>query len=548
MCKFLFFILFPVFVFAQDVTFQLEKSILFEDDYKETEIVLAEKFDQSNFIILRSFKSGVSTKSGFYLEKYNISLKKISEFEFNIEHPRYEKYSVVLGAFFSQSKVYILEMFYDLKSKNYVCQANIIDENYKVVKKELFHLSKDEVKGFGLQSLFYNADKINLNNLGLFEQEKESIWNEVFSNPFKNKTSVSDNKSSSELVLKVNKGKTLFSIAMTFEYDNESLMKLFLFDTNLNKKIEKDFVSEEGQVINKNIELHDSLEEIYLTQKVYSDDLKNKKEGGKYFYEIKKVTPNDLQTQKIEVENHYLPALTVFYNESNLYGIGFYSDVKDLKYSGISYFKINSENLELKSAKYNLFNEQFILDKYGKLKDKEFRYMVVKNVFWNSNNDLSINAEEVYSVAANSSTSIGINKNDTYYNYDDIIAINLDSNGELIAARNINKKQAVYKSQDKSYVSYTSLMLNDKNYFFINTREKIGELSNDRIEFEGTRKNNSYLNVISVNKNGDFNFKEIVNKEDTEVPFMVSKGIVIDNSVIFLGQKGKNKQLLKVTL
>ena len=43
-------------------------------------------------------------------------------------------------------------------------------------------------------------------------------------------------------------------------------------------------------------------------------------------------------------------------------------------------------------------------------------------------------------------------------------------------------------------------------------------------------------------------FKEIVNKEDTEVPFMVSKGLVIDNSVIFLGQKGKNKQLLKVTL
>ena len=540
MFKVLSFILFPVFVFAQEVAFQLEKSALFEDDYKETEIVLAEKYDENNFIILRSFKSGATTKSGFYLEKYNKSLKKVSDFEFNIEHPRYEKYSVVLGAFFSQSKVYILEMFYDLKSKNYVCQANIIDENYKVVKKELFHLSKDEVKGFGLQSLFYNADKINLNNLGLFEQEKESIWNEVFSNPFKNKTSVSDNKSSSELVLKVNKGKTLFSIAMTFEYDNESLMKLFLFDTNLNKKIEKDYVSEEGKVINKNIELHDSLEEIYLTQKVYSDDLKNKKEGGKYFYEIKKVTPNDLQTQKFEVENHYLPALTVFYNESNLYGIGFYSDVKDLKYSGVSYFKINSENLELKSAKYNLFNGQFILDKYGKLNDKEFKYMVVKNVFWNSNNDVTINAEENYAVS-------GGNNSPTMYNYDDIITINLDNKGDMVYARNINKRQGS-QTKDDSYISYTSLILNDKNYFFINTREKIGELSNGRIEFDHVRESKSCLHVISVNKNGDFNFKEIVNKEDTEVPFMVSKGLVIDNSVIFLGQKGKNKQLLKVTL
>jgi hypothetical protein len=32
------------------------------------------------------------------------------------------------------------------------------------------------------------------------------------------------------------------------------------------------------------------------------------------------------------------------------------------------------------------------------------------------------------------------------------------------------------------------------------------------------------------------------------VPFMVSKGAVIDNTVYFLGRKGKDKQLLKVTL
>jgi hypothetical protein len=540
MYKILFFILFPVFVFAQDVTFQLEKSTLFEDDYKETEIVLAEKYDENNFIILRSFKSGVTTKNGFYIEKYNKSLKKISDFEFNIEHPHYEKYSVVFGAFFSQSKVYILEMFYDLKSKNYVCQANIIDENYKVVKKELFHLSKDEAKGFGLQSLYYNADLINLNNLGLFEQEKESIWNEVFSNPFKSKKSVSDNKSSSELVLKVNKERTLFSIVMSFEFDNESLMKLFLFDTNLNKKIEKDFVSEKRKVINKNIELHDSLEEIYLTQKVYSEDLKNKKDGGKYFYEIKKITQNDLQTQKIEVENHYLPFLNVFYHDNNLYGIGFYSDVKDLKYSGISYFKIDSKNLELKSAKYNLFNKQFILDKYGKLEDKEFKHIVIKNVFWNSNNDLLINAEEVYVVSGN-------NNSPTIYNYDDIIAVNLSSDGDLIFARNINKRQGS-QSKEGSYISYTSMFFNKKNHFFINTKEKIKELSNDRIEFEHVRESKSCLHVISVNNNGNFEFKEILNEADAEVPFMVSKGIVIDNSVIFLGQKGKKKQLLKVTL
>ena len=92
-------------------------------------------------------------------------------------------------------------------------------------------------------------------------------------------------------------------------------------------------------------------------------------------------------------------------------------------------------------------------------------------------------------------------------------------------------------------------VLNNQNYFFINAKDKIKELSKDRIEFRGVNwLNNSSLYLILVNENGNLVYKEILNGKENEVPFMVSKGIIIDNSVIFLGQKGSKKQLLKVTL
>ncbi len=101
---------------------------------------------------------------------------------------------------------------------------------------------------------------------------------------------------------------------------------------------------------------------------------------------------------------------------------------------------------------------------------------------------------------------------------------------------------------DSSFVSYTSIFNKDKNYFFINTADEIKKLKNDRIEFGQIRKNKSNLNVIQVDADGNFEYQKILDDEENAVPFMVSKGAIIDNSIYFMGRRGKEKQLLKVTL
>lgn len=536
MNKIIFSLFFSTFLVAQDLTFKIKKSELFTDEYKDSKIILVEKADVNGIHILRSFKSSVSTKRGFYIEKYDKSLKKINEFEFEISHPVSEKYSLVIGAFFKDSKFYILEMFYDLKSKNYVCLANIVDENYKVSKKELFKLNKELVKGFGLETHYYNQyllDK-NISNLGLFEQESSSSFFATVN------SKVSENNSSSDVVFKVNNQKTMFSIAVSFKYGSKETTKLFLFDSNLNQKIENDFSFDMNTVINKNIELHENQEVIYLTQKIYSTELKNKESGGEYFYEIKQVSSTDVKTKKINVENHYLPSLSFFCLKNKLYGFGFYSDKADFKYSGIAFFELDSHSLEIKNSKYSPFTQQFILDKYGEYNYKEFKNIVIKNIYLQEDG-LVVNGEEQYATTNNSS-------NIKLYNYDDIISLRLNNNGDLLSARNINKRQSVGNPEDGPFISYQSCLSNKKNYFFINAKDKIKELSSQRLEFKGTNwLSNSNLFVISMNEKGDFLYKQILSDEENDVPFMVSKGVFIDDSIVFLGQKGKKKQLLKVS-
>lgn len=132
------------------------------------------------------------------------------------------------------------------------------------------------------------------------------------------------------------------------------------------------------------------------------------------------------------------------------------------------------------------------------------------------------------------------------FHYDDIVSARINPNGEIVWARNINKRQST--SGDNSYISYTSTAVGNDAYFFINAGEKVKKLSNDRIQFGQTSAKKSNLNVIRVNEKGDFDYQEILDDKDNEVPFMVSNGILSGDSVFFIGRKGKKKQILKVTL
>jgi hypothetical protein len=132
--------------------------------------------------------------------------------------------------------------------------------------------------------------------------------------------------------------------------------------------------------------------------------------------------------------------------------------------------------------------------------------------------------------------------------FNDIVSAKINLDGALTWVRNINKSQSVGDPQKIPFISYTSIINEKEVCFFINSDEKVNRISNNRVEFDDVGINKSNINVIRINENGDFDYKEVLNHEENELPFMISKGIVLDNSVFFLGKKGSLKQILKINL
>ncbi len=551
---FLLFTGFSVEINSQNIPFKSLKSKEFEDEYKKSSIVLSENDGNGNLLLVRSYyANGISLNRGFYIEHYDSNLKLVKDFEFEIKHPNTQKFNTIIGVNYIENHINIIEIFYDLNEKHYICQANRISNDFKVSKKELFRLRNDDVMKYGNLAIQHNCivqsnHLFNFDNSGDINSETDNINDNFFN--FSQKYSMVKGGFVNNFTMVTNETKTDFSIAIDFYGKKEEFLKLYLFDNKLNKKFESEFKREikDNKYFFQNIQVSPEGDAIYLLGKSYSKELKKKEKGGKYQFELTKITANNQKSEIINPQEHYINTLRTVFHKNQLICLGFYSDINEDKFQGIIYFSFNSSTLSISKTKYNVFSDQFIIDKYGKKNDKGLKYLTFKNVFFTENDDLILNAEEQYFRSSSSFAGPmgGFSSGQTFYNYDDIVCAKLNAEGDLLWARNINKNQAT--SEEEFFISYTSYFKNDSCYFFINTDEKINEIKNNRIEFGQVRKNKSNLNVIRVNANGDFDYEEILDDENTAVPFMVSKGTLINNSIIFLGRKGKLKQLLKITL
>ena len=500
-------------LFAQQIPFEIKKSDVFKDEYKRSSIALVEDDGKGGVIIIRSYQGGVfSSGMGYYFEHYDSNLKLIKEYEYEIKYSKAVKQSSVLGVIMDNEKVHIIDFMYEKDEKAYICSSMTADiSDFNFTKKELFRLDSEEIKQFG----FFSSSSF-------------------------------DGDSGASMI--INEDRTAFAITVDIKDKNAETHRLFLYDKSLNKNIDHTFKREikDKKFRYENIDVSKDGKTIYLLGKVYTEEKKSKKEGGKYQYELTRVTNNSEKTQIFDTEEHFAASLKTIIFEDRLTCIGFYSDKKEFRFKGISYFELDPITLEIKKKKYNPFTEQFIIDKYGKDKDKELKNLSFRKIIISQNGDMIFNAEEYYMTSHYMATPNGGGTWRYVYHYDDIVSARINPNGEIVWARNINKRQST--SGDESYISYTSTAKGNDAYFYINAGEKVKKLSNDRIQFGQTSAKKSNLNIIRVNQNGDFDYQEILDDKDNEVPFMVSNGVLSGDSVFFIGRKGKKKQILKITL
>lgn len=509
--------------YAQEIPAQIVKSDIFKDEYKNSDIELVEDDGNGGVFIVRSYAGGVfSNGKGYYFEHYDSNLKLIKEYEYQAKQKRGEKKTVgsVIGMIMNGQEISLIEYVYEKTEKAYICSAltsNIKDFNFS--SKELFRVAGEETDRGPRVSFFgIGAGRANV-----------------------------DNDFATRMI--VNEDKSAFALTIDIKDKNSETHKIFLFDKALNKKIDHTFKRQgikDKKFTYENIDVSKDGSTLYLLGKAQTEEAKSKKDGGRYQYELTRITNDSEKTQVFDTNDHYAASLKTILFQDRVTCIGFYSDKKDSRFKGISYFELDPVTLAIKKSKFNPFTEQFIIDKYGKDKDKELKNISFRKLIITPQNEIILNAEEFYITTTTTFSPQGGSRTYYVYHYDDIVSAKLSTAGDIVWARNINKRQST--TSDASYISYTSTAKESDAYFFINTGEKVKKLSNDRIQFGQTSTKRSNLNVIKVNQNGEFDYKELIDDKENDVPFMVANGAVSGNSVFFLGQKGKKKQLLKITI
>lgn len=479
---------------AQNISCHLQKSEVYKTTRDYEKIAAAEE-DGKGGAILAS-----RDEKGYNIEHYDASMKLLNEVTYEID------YSVDAGIIVSEGIINILEFVYNKKQKAFICSAITADAaSLKFTKKELFSVPAGK------------ADEV----------------------AFRMASVVTDGRSF--LTIHTNSSKSLIGFYVDIDekgFDTYNYKKFYVFDMKLNKKIDYNF-SPDKSVKSYMYESMEVAEDgsVYLIGKEYNRSKVNEmsQDKFKYQYQLTKLTEADHKTISFDTDKFDAKKVRIVLKKNRVCCVGFYAEKGDWKASGISAFEVDPESLLVTVSKFTPFTSSFLTEKYGKEKKEPIPHLEVKDVFLTANNDIIFNAEEQ-------------NQYEKTLFFNDIVSARIADNGDVVWMRNINKRQStIHKSRG---LGYTCAIKGEDTYFFINTDEDVKQLKDGRIEFKNRRESIANLNVVKIDGQGNFTFKELLDNEDHEVYFAMKNGIRTGNgeNVYFFGSKGSKKQFLKISL
>jgi hypothetical protein len=267
---------------------------------------------------------------------------------------------------------------------------------------------------------------------------------------------------------------------------------------------------------------------------------------------LSKINADGEQITSFKSDERYIESLYLLKNKDRLVCVGFFGNKQEYKLNGVCVYDVNPETLETNFSKFNEFSNEFLDDKYGnregkkkRKKEKGINNIDFKGVYLMANNDIVVNAEEFFITTVTTMDANGNWRTRTVYHYNDIMAMRLDADGNLKWARNINKAQVGTVNS-----SYTSLPVEESTYFFINCSDDVKKISADRIAFKQTSSKKSNLYVISIDGEGNFDYKKLIDDKESKVYYKVNNGItnINNQSVILLGERKKDGRILKLQI
>jgi len=501
-----------------EIPVKVERSAIFKDKGNWSIQSILESEDKSIFTIRTQLSGLISPKPVYLFNKFDKEYNKIRSYKYKPKkHHSLEAATVTADSF------YFIEYKKDKKNKKIIAYINVTSlDEFKFEKKEIFSL--DVAKFPGFLSSFFSGTKMDANlngNLSLSDNGNYLVFN----------------------IDSYSKKQEQHSIIVLDKHLNELWRKDFKLDIKDNRfELEDIKVSNEGDV--------------FVLGKAHPEGkVKTAKDKRNYHYQLIKINAKTTKSIDLSVEDHFVGSLNLTFTNTNKIGcLGFYSDRSDFRYKGISSFFINPDNLQIESKNFSPFTNQFLADKYGKVKKKELHNVVLRDVYYSDNGEVTFTAEEFYvTVVYSSFGPYGAGTSRTIYNFDDIMVIKTDNLGTLKWARNINKRQSSGEFSD-SLLSFSSI-INDSGdvFLFLNAHKNMGEIAGNRLKFRqgwlsGVTKKNSNMYVVKFDEMGDWNFKTIQeNKKATTVINSRFMQVLDDTKLVFYGSHKNNKQFITLT-
>jgi hypothetical protein len=533
--------------FAQQL--KIKKSPVYEDNKKKSELATMIADKQGGVFAVRPYFTGYgSSKLGYYIEHYNRDLKLLKTYTYKLK-----RNTDIAAVFVNDDKFFFVEYQKDNKAKkiNVIANYTAIDE-MKFKQKTLFSFTTKNVNSF-YYDLINNGRK-NASLLTNVSFSKDNKYGLFYFDMYNRK------QETHRLYVLNNEMELVWKKQLKFPYKD------------------RNFTIEDFQIANDGT--------AYILAKIHLGNVFYRS----YHYELYKVNADGLLgTLKFDDSKYYASSLKIVKDklDDTIAIVGFYSQYYrsgtfvnatgeaqnytngSYRIRGVCTFKVDSKKMELTKQNFQKFSNQFIQDKYGKVrKDRAGRAkaidvsnIVFRDVFFAENGDMVVAAEEMITLVSQPTTNTNYynnyytNQNTSQqisysYEFGDAMIFRLDADGKLIWSRNINKNMRASSKYDP-LASFSITASADNVYVFLTANKKLGKLSKGRKTFKdgfsGVTKYNSKMYAIKFDKMGKWTVKALVDNKQSDVIFYSKLGYRMpDNSIYFFGRFRHNKQLMHI--
>ncbi len=363
------------------------------------------------------------------------------------------------------------------------------------------------------------------------------------------------------------KSKVLIYYSLPYNKGQNEKFGINIFDNEFNllwkKRITLPFKDELFKFSDYEI---DNYGNVYLLGKLTQKKSKFERSGTPNFkYMILGYSADSLDANvyRVEVEGKFLTDMQIAINEDgDIICAGFYSSGENFNIEGSYFLKINGRSKEIVSKAYKEFGVDFINQYMSQKEERKAQRKAKKgkntalyqydldDIILRDDGGAILVGEQYYikvSTSSMYSPSGGMSTVTTYeYYYNDIIVINMSSEGKIEWTIKIPKKQVTI-NDGGFYSSYAYAVVKDKIYFIFNDNPKNLLYNGEGKLYKFMRQMESLAVLVTVDIDGSLSREALYSSK--------ANGILIrpevceqinEHEMVLYGEHGKNKRFAKL--